>query len=203
MLQWRWKILRAATKTWHSQINIYILKSYITQTSLVVQELSLHFHFRGCGFDSWSRNQDPTCLQAVQCAPPPKCWITHHHLRGWKVKTWVAQSCLTLCNPMDCSTPGTSVHGFLQARILEWVAIPFFRGSSQLRDRSQVTCIPGRFFTVWATYNSCLLLYLKCSPLPEPHGYTLLSSFEDFILPSPCLECSFRMPHTLTWRLFL
>ena len=54
----------------------------------------------------------------------------------------------TLCNPMDCSLPGFSVHGFLQARILEWIAIPFSRGSSQARDRNLVSC---RFFTVWAT----------------------------------------------------
>ena len=46
----------------------------------------------------------------------------------------VAQSCLTLCDPMDCSLPGSSVHGILQAKILEWVAIPFSRGSSQPRD---------------------------------------------------------------------
>ena len=47
-----------------------------------------------------------------------------------KVKVLVAQSCPTLCDPMDCSPPGSSVHGILQARILEWVAIPFSRGSS-------------------------------------------------------------------------
>ena len=46
----------------------------------------------------------------------------------------VAQSCLTLCDPMNYSPPGSSVHGILQARILEWVAIPFSRGSSQPRD---------------------------------------------------------------------
>ena len=51
-----------------------------------------------------------------------------------KVKMLVAQSCLTLCNTMNCSPPGSSVHGILQARILEWVAIPFSRGSSQTRD---------------------------------------------------------------------
>ena len=45
------------------------------------------------------------------------------------VKVLVTQSCLTLCDPMDCSLPGSSVHGILQARILEWVAIPFSRGS--------------------------------------------------------------------------
>ena len=49
-----------------------------------------------------------------------------------KVKVLVAQSCLILCDPMDCSVPGSSVHGMLQVRILEWVAIPFSRGSSQL-----------------------------------------------------------------------
>ena len=48
----------------------------------------------------------------------------------------VAQSCLTLCNPMNCSLPDSSVHGILQARILEWVAIPFFSGSPQPRDRT-------------------------------------------------------------------
>ena len=63
----------------------------------------------------------------------------------------LAQSCLTLRNPMDCSPPGSSVHGNLQARILEWVAIPFSRGSSQPRDQTQVSHIAGRFFTIWAT----------------------------------------------------
>ena len=63
----------------------------------------------------------------------------------------VAQSSPTLCDPMDCSLPGSSVHGISQARILEWVAMPFSRGSSQCRDGTQVSCIAGRFFTVWVT----------------------------------------------------
>ena len=54
-------------------------------------------------------------------------------------------------NPMDCSLPGSSVHGILQAKILEWLAISFSRGSSRPRDRTQVSCIVGRHFTVWAT----------------------------------------------------
>ena len=58
----------------------------------------------------------------------------------------VAQSCLTLCDPMDCT-----VHGILQARILECVTFPFSRGSSQPRDQTHVSCIAGRFFTSWAT----------------------------------------------------
>ena len=53
--------------------------------------------------------------------------------------------------PMDGNPPRSSVHGILQARILEWVAIPFSRGSSQLRDQTQVSCITGWFFTIWAT----------------------------------------------------
>ena len=63
----------------------------------------------------------------------------------------VAQSCPTLCNPMDCSLPGSSIHGIFQARILEWVAISFSRGSSHPGDRTQVSHIAGRCFTVWAS----------------------------------------------------
>ena len=55
---------------------------------------------------------------------------------------------LTLCDPMDYSLPGSSVHGILQIRILEWVAYPFYRGSSQPRDQTQVSHIAGGFFTV-------------------------------------------------------
>ena len=62
----------------------------------------------------------------------------------------VAQSCPTLCDPMDCSLPGSSVHGIFQARVPEWVAISFSRGSSQPRDWTQVSHIVGRRFTVWA-----------------------------------------------------
>jgi len=55
------------------------------------------------------------------------------------------------CNPMDCCPPGSSVHGILPERILEWVAILFYRESSWPRDGTWVSCIAGRFFTVWAT----------------------------------------------------
>ena len=67
----------------------------------------------------------------------------------WSEVKWseviVSQSCLTLCDPMDL------VHGILQARILEWVAFPFSRGSSQSRDRTQISHLQGWFFTSWAT----------------------------------------------------
>ena len=57
----------------------------------------------------------------------------------------------TLCNPMDCSSPGPSVHRILQARILEWVAIPFSWGFVRPRDWTWVSHIAGRFFTIWTT----------------------------------------------------
>ena len=73
--------------------------------------------------------------------------------QGFVVVVLVALPCLTLCNPMDYSLPGSSVYEILQARILEWIAIPFSRGSSQPRDRNQVSCIAGSFYTVWAIWG--------------------------------------------------
>ena len=60
----------------------------------------------------------------------------------------VTQSYPTLCDPVDCSPPGSSVMGILQAGIVEWVTMLFSRGSSQPRDQTQVSCIAGRFFTI-------------------------------------------------------
>ena len=71
----------------------------------------------------------------------------------------VAQSCPTLCDPVNCSLPGSSVHGIFQARILEWVAISFSRGSSRPRDRTQVSHIAGRRFTLWAISEALFFSY--------------------------------------------
>ena len=71
--------------------------------------------------------------------------------KWWKVKVLVIQLCPTLCGLMGYSLPGCSVHGILQARILEWAAIPFSRGSSQPRDGIWVSCMAGRFFTIWVS----------------------------------------------------
>ena len=67
------------------------------------------------------------------------------------MKVLVSQSCPTLCDPVDCSSSGLSVHGILQARILEWVAIPFPRGSSWPRDQTHVSCIGRWSLYHWAT----------------------------------------------------
>ena len=85
-----------------------------------------------------------------------------------KLKVLLAQSCPTLCDPMGWSPPGPSVHGIPQARILEWVVIPFSKGSSQPRDQTQVSHIAGRFFTIWATREALdisLDIINLCSPI--------------------------------------
>ena len=93
-----------------------------------------------------------------------------------------SQLCPTLCDPLDCSPPGSSVQGILQERILEWIAIPFSRESSCPRDWTQVSCIASRFFAIWATSKAPewrgwkgLLFNEKCFTLhtfvgPEAHS---------------------------------
>ena len=93
----------------------------------------------------------------------------------------VAQSCLTLCDPVDCSPPGSSIHEILQARILEWVAISFSRGSSQPRDRTQVFRIAGRRFNLWATRGWFCIGLILSGPM------TLVPS--DMIRPRYLTDC--------------
>ena len=68
-----------------------------------------------------------------------------------KERSEVIQSCLTLFNPMDCSLPGFSMHGNFQAKVLDWVAISFSRGSSRPRNQTRVSWIAGRRLTLWVT----------------------------------------------------
>ena len=82
----------------------------------------------------------------------------------------VTQSCLTLCDPTNCSLPGFSVREILQARILEWIAVPFSRGSSLPRDWTLVSCTAGRFFTICATRKSSIKVLVKLTKLTP--GYT-------------------------------
>ena len=69
--------------------------------------------------------------------------------------------CPTLCDPMDCSPPGSSVHGILQARILEWGAISSSRGSSRPRNRTQISCMAGKFFAIRATRQVKFILKMS------------------------------------------
>ena len=125
--------------------------------------------------------------------------MTHGQEGQVKVKVLVVLLCPpTLCNPMDWRLSGYSVQGILQARILEWVAIPFSRGSSWLRDWTWVSCIADRFFTIWATQEgggckNFLSPGLYCGVISkaEPHreGET-----------SPWQLASFKFQGGCTWQ---
>ena len=106
----------------------------------------------------------PSFLRSLPI-PIPTLWS--------EVKVSVPQSCLTLCHPVDYSLPGSSVLGILQARILEWVAVLFSRGSYWPRDGTQVSSIVGKFFTIWATREACFLLFGRPFSAPDPQGLWL------------------------------
>ena len=107
----------------------------------------------------------------------------------------VAQSCWTLCNLMDHSLPGSAVHGIFQARILEWAAISFSRGSSQPRDQTQVSRIASGFFTSRASREALqtpvvvvVLLAQSCLILCDPMDCSPLGSSVHGILQARILE---------------
>ena len=77
-------------------------------------------------------------------------------------KSKSAQLCPTLSDPMDCSLPGSSVHGILQARTLEWISSSFFKESSKPMDQTWVSCIIVRFFTIWATRETNMVCVSVC-----------------------------------------
>ena len=112
---------------------------------------------RGLGFSRRRKGQEPFFLFFLSLSHlkrlfvflslGPELMITQLSLNSVK-ESELAQSCPTLCNLMDCSPPGSSVHGIFQARVLEWVAIAFSRGSSQPRDPAWVSHIVGRCFAI-------------------------------------------------------
>ena len=110
---------------------------------------------------NFSRNNEKTDNFIFFCKAIIKCFIEpKKRFYSWGCVCFlVAQSCLTLCDPVDCSSPGSSVHEIFQTRVLEWVAFPFSRGLSQTRGQTWVSCIAGRFFTIWATRWSCIIPY--------------------------------------------
>ena len=109
----------------------------------------------------------------------------------------VAQSCPTLCNPVDCSLSGSSIHGILQARILECVAISFSRRSSQPRNRTQVSRIAGRRFNFWATREAKKNNQWHRAPPRGPCTHPLTSHREEGEVSAYVLWQSPRWPlHT-------
>ena len=114
-----------------------------THPALTRQEAELELHSALAACPSASEGS-PLSRAKGLASPAPGLWPYTSPGRKWKVK--VAQSCPTLCDPMDYTVPG-----ILQATILERAAFPFSRESSQPMDRTQVSCIAGGFFTIWAT----------------------------------------------------
>ena len=90
------------------------------------------------------------CINGPTCLLSPSLKVTQY-LPYKSMLVLVTQLCPTLCDPVDCSLPGSSVHGIFQARVLEWGAISFSKRSSWPRDWTQVSCIVRRCFTIWAT----------------------------------------------------
>ena len=115
-------------------------------------------------------------------------------LQAWLIKSLaidkeseseVTQSCLTLCDPMDYSLTGSSVHGIFQARILEWVSISFSRRSSWHRDQTQVSRVVGRRFTFWATREVDTCMQVSTTNEHLPSNSTMIKS---------CCHCCFSTP---------
>ena len=116
-------------------------------------------------------------------------------------KVSVAQSCLILWHRMNCSLPGSSIQGILQARILQWAAILFSRGSSWPRVQTQVSCIAGRLYTIWATRQvvltiwwcpcvvSSLVLFEECVCYDQCVFWTKLLAFALLHFVLQCQTC--------------
>ena len=119
-----------------------------------------------------SHPNTPLFPGSLLCAPPPRHWssLAHYSLfthLAYRLHVCAKslQSFPTLCNPRDCSPPGFSVHGILQARIVEWLAMPSSREPSQPKDRIRVSCI-GRRIRHRATCIHTMLVFPATAPVP-------------------------------------
>ena len=127
--------------------------------------------------DQWKNC--PLSQQPTGQSPTPSPYSRGHKADIFStVSVKVAQLCPTLCHPTDYT-----VHGLLQARILEWVAFPFSRGSSQPRDRAQVSRIAGGFCTSWVTREA--LHCLRKKPKADPHHKSRPNMKREWRLPGP------------------
>ena len=114
----------------------------------------------------------------------------------------VSQLCPTLCNPMDYSLPGSSAHGISQARVLQWVAISFSRGSSQPRDWTLVSHIVGRRFTASTTREVLIMLrhiYIYPQIYISTHIVSSISIFVESCYHKWMLICQMLFLHLWRW----
>ena len=137
-----WDLLQPASHTHF----IHVSHAYTHTTAIHTH--NIHTHTQQPSFHSHTPSQHNTFPMLTHTHSSFHTHTCSHkqnirpHIHAVTGKVKVTQLCLTLCDPMDCT-----VQGILQARILEWVAFPFSRGSFQPRDGTQVSCIAGRFFT--------------------------------------------------------
>ena len=122
-----------------SSLSYFLEKSHMTEPS---PDLGGRKSFRLKGQSSSPKQRE----QFVFFPNPESIHLRSDNFKGY-IACLVAQSCLTVCNTLDHGSLGYSVHGILQARIQDWLAIPFSRGSSQPRNQTWISCIAGRFFT--------------------------------------------------------
>ena len=148
-----------------------------------------------CDYPGWERLCQPQGAR-IECRQEKSAMLA----MGWgngrfqicyvevKVKALAVQSCPTLCHRMGCSLPGSSGHWIFQARILEWVTIPFSRGLSQPRGQTWVSHIAGRFFTTWITSKAEVRWGVAVKVSGEKRRQTLRGeSTVDSWRPAPCL----------------
>ena len=136
-------------------------------------------------------SQRLSCVTAASAAISLHRVMTAGLLRMVHGEAKATRSCPTLCSLMDCSLPGSSVHSVFQARILEWVTIPFSRGSSQPRDQtcfSCTSCIAGRFFTN--------------EPPGKSPGVKVIQSSPTLCNPKDCIVHGILQARILEWVVF-
>ena len=135
---------------WAYFLHIYTLGRL---KQIVMLKLKVKLFFMCLAINSFivlsSKNRASLVAQLVKNLP--EMWETWVWSLGWEDPLEKGNGYPLYYSGLENSVPWTTVHGILQARILEWVAFPFSRGSSQPMDRTQVSCIAGRFFTSWAT----------------------------------------------------
>ena len=153
-------------------------------------------------------------LQDIKCSflcytVEPCCLSIQYIIVCLCMPAKLLQSCPTLCNSIDCSSPGSFVHGILQTRILERVAMASSRGSSQPKDPTPISCIAGKFFTAeppgkpqFASANPKLPIFLSFIPLPLGNHKSILCICESVFIPQ--IYCVlFYIPHVSDIILYL
>ena len=155
----RWIILHLDGMSWRYQWDSSHLMYHLRHVYLLI------FCFDDLSIGMRGVLKSPTISVLLSISPLMSvsvCHVLSCSYAGYMKWSQVAHLCPTLCDPMDCSLPG-SIHGIFQARILEWVAITFSRGSSRPRDRTWVSRIAGRCF-IWLPLG--LIPWSLCSVLP-------------------------------------